>query len=214
MLIDKDKKLYGDVGVAVTPAIAIVGKDGKLLKEQPYVPLLAGILEVEVKVALGKMTREEADLSLKPEETPQVSAEEKEADKVYNLGLVLLERGMRDKAIEKFKQVLTIDPTYCKVRLQLGHLYLQDNKTDDAKAEFEYVLKCDPQSHEAKVGMGTVYGNQGDYDKAIELLESSLLLNPKVELAHYELGKVYEKKGQLDKAVENYKKALDRLLSR
>ncbi len=214
LLLDTDRSVYGAWGIAVTPVMAFIAKDDKLLKEQSYVPLLKGILEVEAKVAVGKMTREQADLALRPEEAPQVSTEEKVADKEYNLGLVLLERGMKDKAVEKFKKVLEIDPTYCKVRLQLGQLYLGDNKVDEAKAEFDYVLKCDPTSHEAKVGMGTVLGIKGDLDKGIEIIQSALQLNPKAELAYYELGKLFEKKGQLDKAVENYKKALEKLLSK
>jgi tetratricopeptide (TPR) repeat protein len=211
---DPDKQAYGDYGVAVTPVMALVDKTDKLLKEQAYVPLLEGILETEIKVILGKMSREDADLSLKPEEAKPVSEAEKEADKIYSMGLVLLERGMKDKAMEKFKQVLTVDPAFCKVRLQLGHLYIDDGKIDEAKAEFEYVLKCDPGSHEAKVGLGTVLGQKGEFDKAIEMLDSSLQLNPRVELAYYELGRVYEKKGVLDKAVDYYRKALDKLLTK
>jgi peroxiredoxin/predicted negative regulator of RcsB-dependent stress response len=214
VLLDTDKAYYGAVGVSVTPVMALVGTDGKLSKEQPYVPLLSGILEVETKVILGKLSRADADLSLKPEEAPVVSATEKEAEKEYNLGLVLLERGMRDKAMEKFKKVIEIDPSYCKVRVQLGQLYIETGKIDEAKTEFEYVLKCDPTSAEAKVGMGTVLGAKGEHDKAIEILLSSLALNPRPELANYELGKIYEKKGQLDKAIESYKKALERLLSK
>lgn len=214
VLLDTDRSAYAAFGIMVTPVMALVDKEDKLTKEQSYVPLLEGILDVEVKVALGKMTREEADLSLKPEEAPEVSEEEKEAAKLYNLGLILLERGMKDKAVEKFKEVLEVDPAFCAVRLQLGQIYLDDGKVDEAKQEFEYVLKCDPQSHEAKVGMGTVFGLEGEYDKAIEMIQSSLMLNPRPELANYELGKIYEKKGELDKAVASYKKALERLLSK
>jgi tetratricopeptide (TPR) repeat protein len=214
VLLDSDKVVYGGWGLSVTPIIAFLDKDDKLLKEQPYVPLLSGILDIEIRVALGKLTREEADLALKPEEAPVASDAEKAADKEYNLGMVLLERGLKDKAVEKFKKVLEIDPAYCNVRLQLGQIYFAEGKVDEAKAEFEYVLKCDPSSTEAKVGMGTVLAAKGDLDKAIEIIQSSLQLNPRAELAHYELGKIYEKKGQLDKAVESYKKALEKLLSK
>ncbi len=214
VLLDPDKVVYGGWGISVTPIMAFVDKADKLLKEQPYVPLLTGILDIEIKVTLGKMSREEADLALKPEEAPAASDSEKAADKEYNLGLVLLERGMKDKAIEKFKKVLEIDPAFCNVRLQLGQLYFNDGKIDEAKTEYEYVLKCDPTSHQAKVGMGAVLAAKGDLDKAIEMIQSSLQLNPRPELANYELGKIYEKKGQLDKAMESYKKALEKLLSK
>jgi Tfp pilus assembly protein PilF/peroxiredoxin len=214
LLLDLKKEMYGAWGISVLPVMAFVSREDTLLKEQSYVPLLAGILEIEAQVALGKMSREEADLKLKPEDAPTVSDSEKEAKKIYELGLVLLERGMKDKAIEKFQKVIEIDPAFCAVRLQLGQIYLDDNKVDLARAEFEYILKCDPNSHEAKVGMGTVFGLKGDFDKALEILQAALPLNPRPELAHFEMGKVYEKKGQLDKAVESYKKALERLLTK
>jgi len=214
VLLDLKKEVYGQMGIFVTPVIAFVDGENKLAKEQGYIPLLEGILDIETRVLLGQLSREEADLALRPEEAPQASDEEKEAQKTYNLGLILLDRGMKDKAVEKFKKVLEIDPAFCEVRLQLGHIYLADDKADEAREQFTYVLKCDPRSHEAKVGMGTVYARSGELDKAVEILESSLMLNPRPELAYYELGKVHEEKGDLDKAVESYKKAIDRLLEK
>ena len=172
-------------------------------------------LEIETSeyalVALGEKKAEDAELAIRPQEGPAASAEEKEAKKMYGLAMVLMERGMKDKAVAKLQEILKIDPGFCDAHILLGHVYLEDGKIDEAVKEFEYVMKCDPTSNDAKVGLGMAHAKKGETDKAIEYFQAALKLNPKPEKVYYEMGKAYEKKGDLALAVENYKLALKRL---
>jgi tetratricopeptide (TPR) repeat protein len=206
------EELYGSLGVKALPTTAWVGKDGKMIHEVNLAPF---DLEMEATeyalVALGEKKAEDAELAIRPQEGTAASSEEKEAKKMYGLAMVLMDRGMKEKAVAKLQEILKIDPGFCDAHILLGHTYLDDAKVEEAITEFTYVLKCDPTSNDAKVGMGMAHAMKGEPDKALEYFQGALKLNPKPEKVHYEMGKVYEKKGDLALAVESYKLALKRL---
>jgi tetratricopeptide (TPR) repeat protein len=205
-------EFYGALGVKALPTTAWVDKGGALVHEVNLAPFQ---LEQEASeyalVALGEKKKEDAELALRPQDAAPVSAEEQEAKKMYGLAMILMERGMKDKAVAKLEEILKIDPGFCDAHILLGHTYLGDGKIDEAIKECEYVIKCDPTSNDAKVGLGMAHAAKGDADKALEYSQSALKLNPKPEKVYYEMGKAYEKKGDLAQAVESYKLALKRL---
>jgi tetratricopeptide (TPR) repeat protein len=209
------EELYGTLGVVAMPEIVWVDKAGTLVHEENQIAFDLQLITTEYAlVALGEKKAEEAELAIRPQEGPAASTEEKEAKKMYGLAMVLMERGMKEKAVAKLQEILKLDPGFCDAHILLGHTYLDDGKVEEALTEFSYVIKCDPTSNDAKVGLGMAYAKKGDTDKAIEYFQSALKLNPKPEKVYYEMGKAFEKKGDLAKAVESYKLALTRLFGK
>ncbi len=208
-----DEEVYAAFGVKALPATAFFDRDGKLVHEVNLAPF---DLEAEateyVLVALGEKTAQEAEMLLRPQEAAPLSEEETKAQKTYGVAMVLMDRGMRDKAVAKLKEVLDLDPGFCDAHIQLGHVFLDDGQVEDAIGEFSYVIKCDPNSNDAKLGLGMAHAKKGESDKAMEYFQGALALNPRPERVYYEMGKVHEDKGEIDKAVTNYKLALKRLL--
>jgi tetratricopeptide (TPR) repeat protein len=208
-----NQEVYGAFGVKALPATAFFDKEGKLVHEINLAPFdLEQEASEYVLVALGEKTAQEAEMILRPQEAAPLSAEELKAQKVYGIATLLMDRGHREKAVAKLREVLELDPGFCDAHIQLGHVYLEDGQVEDAIGEFSYVIKCDPNSNDAKLGLGMAHAKKGEADKAMEYFQSALQLNPRPERVYYEVGKVYEGKGDLDKAVENYKLALKRLL--
>ncbi len=208
-------ELYGTLGIKALPATVWVDKAGTVLHEVNLAPFQLEQEAVEYAlVALGEKKAEDAELALRPQEGPAPSAGELEVKKMYGLAMVLMERGMKEKAVAKLQEILKIEPGFCDAHILLGHTFLEDGKIDEAIAEFTYVIKCDPTSNDAKVGLGMAHAKKGDTDKALEYFQSALKLNPKPEKVYYEMGKAYEKKGDLGKAVESYKLALTRLFGK
>jgi tetratricopeptide (TPR) repeat protein len=206
------EELYGQLGVKALPTTVWVDKAGTVIHEVNLAPFDLEIETTEYAlVALGQKKAEDAELAIRPQEGPAPSTEEKEAKKMYGLAMVLMERGMKAKAVEKLQEILKVDPGFCDAHILLGHTYLDDNKVEDAIKEFEYVIKCDPTSNDAKLGLGMAHAMKGETDKALEFFQAALKLNPKPEKVYYEMGKAYEKKGDLNQAVESYKLALKRL---
>lgn len=207
--------LYGTLGVVAMPEVVWIDKAGVLIHEENQIAFDLQLITSEYAlVALGEKKAEEAELAIRPQEGPVASSEEKEARKMYGLAMVLMERGMKEKAVAKLQEILKLDPGFCDAHILLGHTYLDDGKVEEAIAEFTYVIKCDPTSNDAKVGLGMAHAKKGDTDKALEYFQSALKLNPKPEKVYYEMGKSYEKKGDLAKAVESYKLALTRLFGK
>jgi tetratricopeptide (TPR) repeat protein len=207
------EEVYGAFGMKALPATAFVDPKGALVHVINLAPF---DLEQETNeyllVALGEKTAAEAEMILRPQEAASLSAEEMKAQKLYGVAMVLMDRGMKEKAVAKLKEVLDLDPGLCDAHIQLGHVFLDDGQVEDAIGEFSYVIKCDPNSNDAKLGLGMAHAMKGENEKAMEYLQSALQLNPHPERVYYEMGKVHESKGELDKAVENYKLALTRLL--
>jgi tetratricopeptide (TPR) repeat protein len=206
------EELYGALGVKALPTTAWVDKGGVVIHEVNLAPF---DLEQEATeyalVALGEKKKEDAELVLRPQAATPATKEETEAKKMYGLAMVLMERGMKDKAVAKLQEILKLDPGFCDAHILLGHTFLDDGKVEEAIAEFTYVIKCDPTSNDAKLGLGMAHAKKGDTDKALEYFQGALKLNPKPEKVYYEMGKAYEKKGDLNQAVESYKLALKRL---
>ena len=208
-----NEEVYGAFGVKALPSTAFVDPKGILVHAINLAPF---DLEQETSeyllVALGEKSAEEAEMILRPQEAASLSAEEMKAKKLYGVAMVLMDRGMKEKAVAKLKEVLELDPGLCDAHIQLGHVFLDDGQVEDAIGEFSYVMKCDPNSNDAKLGLGMAHAMKGENEKAMEYLQSALQLNPHPERVYYEMGKVHESKGELEKAVENYKLALARLL--
>jgi len=206
------EEFYGTMGIKALPTTAWVDTKGKLIHEVNLAPF---DLEQEAteyaQVALGTKTAADAELALRPQDAAPETAEEKQAKKLYGLAMILMERGMKEQAVAKLREILEKDPGFCDAHILLGHTYLDDGKVEEAVKEFEYVIKCDPNSNDAKLGLGMAHAHKGEFDQAIEWYQGALRLNPKPEKVYYELGRAYEKKGELDKAVESYKHALTRL---
>jgi len=209
------EELYGTLGVVAMPEVIWVDKAGVLIHEENQIAFDLELITNEyAQVALGEKSAEDAELVIRPQEGPTASAEEKEAKKMYGLAMILMERGMKEKAVEKLQQILKLDPGFCDAHILLGHTFLDDDKIDEAIAEFTYVIKCDPNSNDAKVGLGMAHAKKGETDKALEYFLAALKLNPKPEKVYYEMGRAYEKKGDLAQAIESYKHALARIFGK
>lgn len=59
----------------------------------------------------------------------------------YNLGVLSVKSGQLDKAVERFKKVLEIEPAFDDARFLLGKTYMQMGNKIEAKKEFEFLQK-------------------------------------------------------------------------
>ncbi|UCE40384.1 MAG: protein kinase [Candidatus Aminicenantes bacterium] len=98
-------------------------------------------------------------------------------------GMIDLENGNYDSAIESIKKALSLDPDNYKPNLDLlGMAYYRSGNLDKAITEYEKIINCPS-------GIRTY---EGVYVKSF-----------------YMLGNIYEEQGNTAKAVENYEKFLD-----
>ena len=215
VLVDEERKIYGEYGLFTFPVTAIIDQEGNFVFEySSYGGDYTETIVNEAKMLLGLISREEMDKASEKTEIVEKSKEEKDADRALQMGKMLLTRGFGSKALPKFEQALGLNPALVEARLLSGEIYIKDEQYDKAREQFEKVFEVDANSNEAKVGIASVYIAEGKLDEAETQLQQAISLNPDPTLAMYRLGQVYEKKGDVQKAMETYRKALERVLKK
>lgn len=96
----------------------------------------------------------------------------------YQLGHCLDDLGFREKAIEKYRQALEIDPNYPKALFRLAFNY--DICGEDALA-IEYYERCNqlPVKYtNSFLNLGVLYEDAGEYEKALACYNTILKSDP------------------------------------
>ena len=134
---------------------------------------------------------------------------------MYGLAMVLMERGMKDKAVAKLQEILKLDPGFCDAHPSCS------GTPSSTTARSTRRSPNSPTSSSATRPATTPRSASAwrTRKKAIrtrrsKYFQSALKLNPKPEKVYYEMGKAYEKKGDLAQAIESYKHALTRLFGK
>jgi tetratricopeptide (TPR) repeat protein len=138
-------------------------------------------------------------------------------------GVAYLNKGHLEKAIEAFKEAISLDHDYPVAYNNLGNVYFYDfrktknsNSYQTAIHNYKKAIELDPEYATAYNGLGGAYLIAGQIEGAIYCLEKALELNPGLDYAQYNLGHAYLYKGDTTKAVElfeSYKKKVYNRLS-
>ncbi|MBN2245102.1 MAG: tetratricopeptide repeat protein, partial [Candidatus Aminicenantes bacterium] len=137
-------------------------------------------------------------------------------------GAAYLNKGQLEKAVDAFKEAISLDQDYPAAYNNLGNVYFYEfrktkssNSYQTAVYNFKKAIELDPEHANAYNGLGGAYLIAGQIEGAIYCLEKALEFNPGLDYALYNLGYAYLNKGDTSKAVElfeEYKqKAYDRL---
>jgi peroxiredoxin/predicted negative regulator of RcsB-dependent stress response len=214
VLIDKERKVYGDYGVRVYPATVIIGTDGKIAYDIAGHPVTYSVvLDGHLGYVLGEIDKKKLDEMISPRR--EVRDETAiEAERKYNLAVTFVDEGLIDQAIDTVKKSIEIKSDVAKSHMLLGFLYLEIKDADNALGAFNRALEIDPNSHDAKTGLGGALILKGESDRAIEVLTDAALTDPHPQMTYYKLGRAYELQGKKDKALEMYRKALDKIFKK
>jgi tetratricopeptide (TPR) repeat protein len=125
-----------------------------------------------------------------------------------DLGEDLLQKGRLDEAMDHFKKVVKIAPTYADGYYNLGNALMQSGRLGEAMELFRKALEIQPSHIKANNNLGVALMRSGRPDEAIAYCQKAIDLNPDYAEAHYNLGAVFGVRGRLDEAVEQYRKAI------
>ena len=126
-----------------------------------------------------------------------------------NLGLVFLEAGQIDEALEKFQKALEINPSYGEAHSNLGLALFQEGRLDEAIAHYQKALAMNPKSFVTHCDLGNAFLQKGRVNDAIVQYENALKIKPSYGEAHSNLGLAFLQQGQVDEAFVQYEKALE-----
>jgi len=131
-----------------------------------------------------------------------------QTDALHFLGLVAIQTGRSELAIELISKALLFKPDYANAHSNLGFAFQTQGKFDAAIESYQKALTLDSNITAAHFNMGNVFQAQGKLEAAVESYRKALALNPNYVEAHYNLGLVLQAQGKLDAAVESYRMAL------
>jgi tetratricopeptide (TPR) repeat protein len=110
----------------------------------------------------------------------------KRPDLLEALGESYFMAGRVDKAIEKFQQLVELDPS-ARSYVFLGISYRQLGRFDEAKQYFQNSLKLDAHNSVSLFNLGLIAERQGDYKQAETMLQETLHVSPNFAPALLEL---------------------------
>lgn len=148
--------------------------------------LFSEILELEPNNIEAKIAYEEA-IELKKRLTS--------AD-LNNLGIAYAEKNKYDKAIEKFKKAIEINPSDPEFYFNLGMAYKKNDMLIQASLEFKNALKINESLYDIYLELAEIYEKQNNNNLAIE-----------------EYKKYIEKSNDLNK-IKDIKKLLESLITK
>jgi tetratricopeptide (TPR) repeat protein len=111
------------------------------------------------------------------------------------MGVVYMELGMDERAVEHLEKAVRILPYDYQSRNNLGIVYGRMEQPDKALKELMTAIWLKPEDDTIKINLSAFYQRQKEYKKAEEVLKYLLAKNPNGAQLRYRLGMVYKDAG-------------------
>jgi len=127
---------------------------------------------------------------------------------LHFLGVIALQVGENDIAVDLIGKALTIKPDYVEAHYNLGNGLQERGNLVDAVASYHKAIAIRPDYVQAHSNLGNVLQEQGKLDDAVASYHRALAIVPDFAEVHCNLGNVLQEQGKLEDAVASYHKAL------
>ncbi len=143
------------------------------------------------------------------DEMPRLETEQElSIEELYDRGISYYDKGMIDKAIEEFKEVLELDPEDVETRHNLGNAYADKEMFDEAISIYKKVIEKNPEFIDAYLSLSTLYLDMDMVDEAISLCNQAISANPDDSFLCFHLGEAYVRNEQYEEAITAFNKAI------
>ncbi len=119
-----------------------------------------------------------------------------------SLGIVFMQLGEEDKALDFFNRVLQIDDRYSEAYNSIGVINLHRGRYQEAIDAFNRAISNPLYQYpdRAYYNLGVSYYRMKRFDDAIRSFQSALMLSPSFTMPHYGLALAFNKKGDYGNA--------------
>jgi len=114
-----------------------------------------------------------------------------------------------DDAIDAYRRVVSIDPTYAAAWNNLGLLLHRMGRYDEASEAYLSALDQDPQCCEAAYNLGSLHEDRGAIEDAIGDYRRALELSPDYADAHFNLAGALARNGRDGEAIKHWQRYLE-----
>lgn len=107
-------------------------------------------------------------------------------------------------AVEKFKELLELDPKNVDALSRIGNCYMILKNYDLAIASFKKAVELEPNRLEIKNNLASIYYINSNYVEALNTLNKTIEENPDYAIAYYNLAIMYNSLEKFKLAFNNY----------
>jgi tetratricopeptide (TPR) repeat protein len=125
------------------------------------------------------------------------------------MGVVYMDFGMDEKAVEYLEKAVQILPIDYESRNNLGIVYGRLNRPEQALRELLIAMALRPEYDITKINLSVFYQRQKEYEKSEEILKHLISKNPKNAELYFRLGILYKEMGLYEAAVSELIKAME-----
>ena len=137
-----------------------------------------------------------------------LQADPDQPDALYLLGIIALQFGRNDQAVEHISHALRRRPDHAEAHSNLGNALANLGRLDEAVDCHRHALQLRPDLAGAYINLGSVLKKQGRLREAVDSYQHALQLRPDLAVAHNNLGNALRDLKELDEAVASYREAL------
>ena len=134
-----------------------------------------------------------------------LSQQPRNAGALHLLGVIALQVGRPDTAIELIRQAIALNAVVAEFHNNLGNALRDRQLLDEAIAAYRQALRLKPDLAVAHYNLGNALRDQGLLDEAIAAYRQGLRVRPDDAVTHLNLGNVLRDKGLLDEAIAAYR---------
>jgi tetratricopeptide (TPR) repeat protein len=134
---------------------------------------------------------------------------QKDAEVIFQLGRLKLEKGLFDEAMERFQRVLALNPSHVGALYWSGITEQRRGRLSEADELFRKAIKADPFDARAFSALAMMYWENGAESEAMAVLKEAIRINPEDAEAHHSLGLVYMGMDNFKAAVHEFTSALE-----
>lgn len=213
VLLDPDRRLYGQLRVIVSPTTWLVDEEGVLRFSMPgRRRSFATTARANIEFLRGRISEAE-----RVKRTTQQHGVYKRLDSKGNklhrrLARRLLASGKRKAAMEELRLAWETEPPLPEAGADLALLLLQDGRDAEALALLEQVLLRSPDDPRALGAKGVALIRTGHEQAGADLLRAALEREPAEPLLYYEMGRLSEGAAATDEARGYYRRGLEAAL--
>ncbi|OGL07718.1 MAG: hypothetical protein A3F92_07040 [Candidatus Rokubacteria bacterium RIFCSPLOWO2_12_FULL_71_22] len=114
-----------------------------------------------------------------------------------------------EDAIEAYRRVVVIDPTYAAAWNNLGLLLHRMGDYEGARGAYDAALAQDPDCREAAYNLGSLHEDRGEVEAAVGSYRRALELSPDYADAHFNLAGALSRSGRGDEAARHWQRYLE-----
>ncbi len=125
------------------------------------------------------------------------------------MGVVYMDLGMDEKALEYLEKAVQILPYDYQSRNNLGIVYTNLGKPEKALKELLSAIYLMPEDDSIRINLSVYFQKQKEYKKAEEVLKYLLSKRPKDAQLHFRLGILYKDAGEHEAAVSELLESME-----